>query len=254
VSETKQAGIYLYAIVSADRGQSFPVMPSGGVGGGEVFPIVEHDLAAIVGRTQQDRIRPERRYVGAHQAILKLLTATESALPISFGMIASSEEAVRGILRKHRDVLRSQLDHVAGKIEMGLRVSWDVPNIFEHFVGHFPELKASRDALVEAGQGSRDQMIEIGQLFESRLTSERDHAYRRVAEVLKSYDIEVKRNPTRVEREVLNLACLIDRDKQSEFETVVCEAARGFDNSFLFDFNGPWSPYNFVDIRLKQPD
>lgn len=254
MSETKQAGIYLYAIVSADRGQAFHAMPSAGIGGGEVYAIVESDLAAIVGRTQQERLRPERRHLGAHQGILKLLTATDSALPISFGMIASSEDSVRSILRRHRDMLVSQLDRVAGKVEMGLRVKWDVPNIFEYFIGRFPDLQSARDALLEDGQGNRDRMIALGQMFEARLNAERDQAYRRVAEVLKRYDIEIKRNPVRTESEVMNLACLIHREQQNEFETIVCEAARGFDNSFLFDFNGPWSPYNFVDVRLKQPD
>ena len=49
----------------------------------------------------------------------------------------------------------------------------------------------------------------------------------------------------------MNLACLVDRDRLKEFETGVVEAARGFNNDFAFDFNGPWPPHNFVDVELS---
>ena len=41
------------------------------------------------------------------------------------------------------------------------------------------------------------------------------------------------------------------RDQIKEFETSVVEAARGFNNDYAFDFNGPWPPHNFVNVELK---
>ena len=62
---------------------------------------------------------------------------------------------------------------------------------------------------------------------------------------------EIKRNPTKNEREVMNLACLVRRqESQTTFEAAIFEAAKLFDNNFTFDFNGPWAPHNFVDIEL----
>jgi hypothetical protein len=29
------------------------------------------------------------------------------------------------------------------------------------------------------------------------------------------------------------------------------EAAKLFDNHFSFDYNGPWPPYNFVNVNLS---
>jgi hypothetical protein len=250
----KPAGLYMYAIVAAERGSALPAPSVSGIGGSEVYAICEGELAAVVSRTQQERLRPERRHLGAHQAVLKMLTRDDTALPMSFGIIASSETAVRKILHKHRDMFLAQLGRVTGKVEMGLRVLWDVSNIFEYFVGRFAELQTARNALLESHPGNRDRMIALGQMFEARLNDEREHAFKRVADVLGRHGVEVKRNPPRSEREVMNLACLVKRELQNEFEGVVCEAARGFDNSFLFDFNGPWSPHNFVDLKLAQAD
>ena len=36
---------------------------------------------------------------------------------------------------------------------MGLRVTWDVPNIFEYFVNTHAELRAARDRLLSNGRG-----------------------------------------------------------------------------------------------------
>jgi hypothetical protein len=49
----------------------------------------------------------------------------------------------------------------------------------------------------------------------------------------------------------MNLACLIARDAQAEFEEIVFKTANNFDNNFSFDYSGPWAPHNFVEVNLK---
>ena len=36
------------------------------------------------------------------------------------------------------------------------------------------------------------------------------------------------------------------------FEQGVFEAANRFDSHYAFDFNGPWTPHNFVEVDLMQ--
>ena len=61
----------------------------------------------------------------------------------------------------------------------------------------------------------------------------------------------MKRNKCRDEREVMNLACLVDRNQVDKFESVVFEAANHFDDNFAFDYNGPWAPHNFVEVDIN---
>ncbi len=49
----------------------------------------------------------------------------------------------------------------------------------------------------------------------------------------------------------MNLACLVRREAQEQFEAGVFEAAKLFDNNFTFDYNGPWAPHNFVELDIK---
>jgi hypothetical protein len=87
--------------------------------------------------------------------------------------------------------------------------------------------------------------------FDRSLSADRQEHQDRVTDALRPRYGEIVANNPRNEHEVMNLACLIRRDQQKDFEQGVIEVARLFDNSFAFDFNGPWPPHNFVEIDLK---
>ena len=140
-----------------------------------------------------------------------------------------------------------------GKVEMGLRVAWDVPNIFEYFVNTHPELRAARDRFLGRNHvPTQEDKIEVGRLFDRVLQEDREEHTERVEEILSPCCFEIRRNPTRSEKEIMSLACLVGREAaDKDFEAAIFEAARGFDNNFSFDFNGPWAPHNFVDVELR---
>jgi hypothetical protein len=43
----------------------------------------------------------------------------------------------------------------------------------------------------------------------------------------------------------------VDCDAQEKYEAAIFKAANLFDNNFSFDYNGPWAPYNFVEMDLE---
>ncbi|MBI5419296.1 MAG: GvpL/GvpF family gas vesicle protein [Deltaproteobacteria bacterium] len=247
-AEPSHAGLYLYAVAAGPD-----VRTQGAVGlfDGKVYAIPGGRLAAVVSEVPNDRIRPERRHLGAHQEVLKKLMEEGTVLPMSFGIIADGPKAIRRILAKNHEEFARELRRVAGAVEMGLRVVWDVPNIFEYFVDNHPELRAARDCFLgNYREPTQEDKIEVGRLFDRLLKNEREAHVEKVEEVLSPRCSEIKQNPTRNEKEVMNLACLVKREALPEFETAIFEAARLFDNDFAFDYNGPWAPYNFVELSL----
>jgi hypothetical protein len=198
------------------------------------------------------KVRPERRKLAAHHDVLKQLMASRTVLPMAFGLIADGSDSVRRILRLNSQAFLEQIERVSGKVEMGLRVSWDVPNIFEYALTVHPELAELRDHIFRGGrEPSQDDKIEIGREFDRLMTEDREAHAERVAQILQVHCSELVTNKPRNEREVVNLACLIERDNMKDFELGVIEAARQFDNHFAFDLNGPWPPHNFVTIALR---
>ena len=251
-STQAKSGEYVYAIAPA---RVFAALTAPGtelgIDGVPVRSVIEGELAALVSTIGRAKVRPERKNLSLHNALLKRAMQDGSILPVAFGVIASDEAALRTALRKNRVDLLAQLGRVDGKVEMGLRVVWDVPNLFEYFITARPELRTARDSLSDPQNARRDEMIELGRLFAELLNEERDRHFERIDQVLTTHGVQSKRNPVRGEREVLNLACLIPQTAQDEFERVVTEAAAAFDNHFTFDFNGPWAPHNFVELNLR---
>jgi hypothetical protein len=245
-----EEGRYLYAIVSGPGERQYEFA---GINGASVYTISNGKVAAVVSDIPNDRIRPERRHLAAQQAVLKgLLATSESMLPMAFGIIADGPKAIQKILSRNHEAFLRQLRRVAGMVEMGLRVSWDVPNIFEYFLNTHPDLRATRDRFLGPfGNPSQEDKIELGRRFERLLNEDREAYTDQVEEILSQYCQELKPNKCRSEPEVMNLACLVRKEAQHRFEAGVFEAAKLFDNNFTFDYNGPWAPHNFVELELK---
>ena len=241
---------YLYAIVASGEPLSYPSI---GIDGKDVYSIAGGPVAAVVSGVAGSRIRPEHANLTAHQAVLKRLMEDTTPLPMAFGTIASNPEAIRKILTRNRRAFEEQLQRVAGKVEMGLRVVWDVPNIFEYFVNTHAELRLARDRLMSARhEFTQEEKIELGRMFDRLLNADREDHTRKVEHIFAPVCAELKANPCRNELEVMNLACLVKREAQDAFSAAVFSAAKLFDNSFGFDYSGPWAPHNFVELDLEQ--
>jgi hypothetical protein len=248
--ETKPDGKYLYAVIPATEDREYGKI---GIDRESVSLIVDNQTAAVVSNFMNGKIGAERRHIAAHHAVLKRLMKEETPLPIIFGVIVEGAKAVKRILWLNRESFIEQLRRVHGKVEMGLRVTWDVPNTFEHFVNTHAEIRAARDQLLGKNRvPTQEDKIEVGRLFDRALQIDREIFTGRVEAILSSACYEIKRNTPRTERDVMNLACLVGREAvDKDFEAAIFEAARGFDTNFSFDFNGPWAPHNFVDVELR---
>jgi len=249
-SHAAKTGKYVYAIVPArtDSAYDFP-----GIFGEKVYAIVDGEVAAVVSDVKNERIRPERRNLAAQQAVLRALMTGPALLPMTFGVIANDRKGVQRILARYQDSLVKQLQRVTDMVEMGLRVSWDVPNIFDFFVNTHQELRQARDRLLIPGRRpSREDKIELGRLFDRYLTADRKRYTQQIKKMLSSYCSDIKNNRCLQENRIMNLACLIARKDQEAFESAVVKAADLFDNNFCFDYNGPWAPHNFVELEFNQ--
>jgi hypothetical protein len=244
-----KGGEYLYAIAALGKNRTYDVA---GIDGGAVYCIHNGGVSAVVSACARQKLRPERAHLAAHKEVLKRLMMESTVLPMAFGTIADDTKAVRRLLSLNHEVILEQLERVAGKVEMGLRVKWDVPNIFEYFIDVHPELRVLRDRLLGNQRESRQEdRIELGQLFERLLNEDREAHSDKLEEALAPCCAEIKRSPPRNVNEVANLNCLAARDGQKELEEAVFKAASLFDNNYAFDLNGPWAPHNFVEMDLR---
>ena len=134
------SGKYIYALAQSAGSRNYDIY---GIDKEAVYVFSHGSVSAVVSNCGRQKIRPERAHLVAHKEVLKELMLENTVLPMAFGTIAENLKAVRRMLSKSEETLREKLKYVEGKVEMGLRVVWDVPNIFEYFVGNHPDLRAT---------------------------------------------------------------------------------------------------------------
>jgi hypothetical protein len=241
--------MYLYAVIEGTSAQQYDRL---GINDENVYTISNGIISAVVSAAPANKkIRPERRHLKCHKDVLKRLMEETTPLPMAFGIIAEDHKAVEVILSNNQEILIEQLARVKNKLEMGLRVTLNVPNIFEYFISTHSELRTARDRCFGTNrEPSPESKIELGRMFDLILSEDRETFTEQIEDVMVSYCFESKRNKCRNESEVVNLVFLIGRDQESEFEKGILKAAVQFDNNYSFDYNGPWAPHNFVKIDL----
>ncbi len=244
----------LYALCASDGEK--PDYKLVGLESAPVYAIDKDGLRAVVSDTQGGRLRPDRRNIGAHQSVLHALTEAGTVLPIRFGIIARSAKAVEDLLVANQRTIKKHLEQLAGRVEMGLRVSWDVANIYEYYVETHPILKQGRDEIWNrnANPGDlREEKIRLGNLYQSLRDADRLEFTEKVKNILVNYCEDIVETAVKKEKDVMDLACLVERNKLDEFAKGVFDASKLFDNAFLFDYTGPWAPHNFTTLNLYEP-
>ncbi|MEM7754698.1 MAG: GvpL/GvpF family gas vesicle protein [Planctomycetota bacterium] len=244
---------YLYAIGPADEASGLDLVDfvEAGLNGTSVDVVTSGQLAAYVSDVPAKKVRPVRKHLAAHHAVLRNLALQTTALPMSFGMIAEDESEVVDLLESRHDDLAERVVRLAGRIEMTLRVRWDVENVFQMFVETSEDLRAARDAIVAAGPADRDEKIAAGELFAKLLEQARDTDKASLADDLLGGCEEVRWNDPRDETESVSLAALVHRDAIDDFEAAVHRAAEAFDDRYVFDLGGPHPPHSFVSVQLS---
>ena len=242
-------GKYIYGFM---RNGAKPTFTIPGIDGNPIFTISDNGVAAVVSDGPDGKLRPERKHLSAHHSVIKEIMKTLTILPVSFGVVADNEASIKKILKLNHDSFISQLKRMEGKVEMGLKINWDVENIFEFMVRKHRTLELFRDNIFLKPTGAtQEEKLELGRMFETILNEDRETHLTTVQDILKDYCCEIKVNKPKDENTIMKLACLVEKTKMEQFEKGVFAAAKEFDDNYAFDFNGPWAPHNFVDTKLK---
>lgn len=253
-SSEASIGYYLYGFVRTDEDLDFgPIgVPHGGQPA-RVHTIINGPLAAVVSEiSTAEKLLPLRRNLAPHNEVIREVMKRTTIVPMAFGHVARGEEEIKRALKRNRQALLEELQRLWQKVEMGLKVKWDVDNVFEHVLSKDPELSAMRDQVFgRASAASQAEKIELGRMFEDRLSREREREVERITEALRPDVAEVRVKPPKGETTVVDLAFLIDREGAGTFEDRVCQIAAGYPAEYVFDYSGPWAPFDFVDVDLS---
>ena len=245
------AGAYLYGFTES----SFEPTPGlRGLRGAPVTVITFADIAAVVSQHPVQRLMPARSNVEPHHRVVRQVSGERTLVPAAFGHVGDSDADILAVLRaNHRDI-RAEIDRLAQKCEMGIKVSWNVDNIFNFMVRTNRELRQFRDRVFRGREPSMNDKLQVGATFEATLAHERERLTALVLGAVKPVIRDVFHTPPRQEKTACELALLIDRARMAEFEEALRHMATLFDANFTIEYTGPWPPYSFVHLRLQLPE
>jgi len=241
-------GIYVYAI-GRDGDDVLPALE--GILGQPVYRLASGALAAIVSDCPIEIVRAERRHIAGSQRVMSALNRQFDLLPMAFGTVAQSAGALSRFLDEYCEMLTARLQHIAGTVEMSVRLSLDVPDAIAYLVQCTPELKVARDRLFGRRRPpSHGERIRLGQLCDEALRRYRDVQTAQMLASLGPSCAEIRTLPVGLEKQVANLAMLVPRDAVERFEAAVNDLAAQLPDEFSFTMGGPWPPHNFVQLEL----
>ncbi|MER6349156.1 GvpL/GvpF family gas vesicle protein [Streptomyces sp. NPDC001595] len=230
--------LYVYGITPADV--RCPRRP--GVAGATVRLLTESGLSAAVS-DPPDRLRPRRRDLAAHQAVLAELAAQGPVLPMRFAVVSPDPDALRTQLRDGQYDLMRQLDGVRGCVEMNVKGTV-VPGYFAELVRRDEHLRAL--ATRTRRRPDYQANVRLGEALARGVRAEARRAAQRV--LARLTPLAVRTAAGQVDDDhVLSMSFLLRAADERRFREAVGDQARSYGDRLALSLTGPLPCYSFVD-------
>jgi len=250
---------YMYGVIPNGEAMSFGAI---GIGdrGDEVHTVPYKELAAAVSDcpatdyaaikdTDKEKVI---RDLAAHQRVIEEVMKGSSILPMKFGTMVKDEVEVEAILRRGYFTLKEALAGVQDKVEVEVVATWDLDSVMQESAQEEPIARLK--AKIEQSQSrlrSVPDRIEVGKMVYESVARRRENHQQEVLGALTNLALDLQENVVMDDRMVMNVAFLINKDRQEEFDDKVKEVDRRLGGALNFRVIGPLAAYSFSTIEVR---
>jgi Gas vesicle synthesis protein GvpL/GvpF len=248
MSEQRE-GTYVFGVVRA--GTKVEALDEQREGIPEVWLAEVGDLAALVSDLPPNEEGATRDHVLAHAQVLAAAVESTTVVPMRFGMIFPSDEAIRDdLLQARHDELVQLLDRFDGRVQMTLKVDYREDAVLREILAAEPEIARLREAVGGSSeQESHDAKIKLGEMVSAAIEERRQRDSAEILEELKPVSVACVPQPAESELMVLNAPLLVEREQLDAFQEAVDEAATPRAELMHFKLLGPMPAYHFTDVE-----
>jgi hypothetical protein len=235
---------YVYGVLRAEDRDAVSVA---GVEGSEVGVVQFDGVAALtspVGRAALSAAPAVR----AHWRVLQEASATATVLPIRFGTVLESEDAVRErFLEPNVERLDNLLKQMSGCVQLTVKGEYREPDVIEEIVRSSPSIAALaarvQSRSPEAGYYDR---IRLGERIAGEIVRMRDADTATAMDLLEPAAVAARAEEGGA-NSAFKLAFLVRRDQQDEFTRRVGTLLEHAGERIEIRYVGPLPPYSFTD-------
>ncbi|WP_133913856.1 GvpL/GvpF family gas vesicle protein [Streptomyces sp. NBC_00582] len=210
----------------------------------------EGELAAVVSDAPED-LRPKRKELLAHQAVLAEAGTDGCVLPMRFGSVAPDDAAVTGVLAERAEHYKERLKALDGKVEYNVKASHVEEAVLHQVMAGSPELRALAEANRQAGGGTYEQRIQLGEMVAAAVQAREAEDAAEVRRTLEPLAAATSVGPESTGW-LANVSFLVDRDAAAGF-LEAAEELRKAHPHLEVRVNGPLPPYSFVEPGPSAP-
>ena len=182
----QQEGRYVYGVIQARDSATFGKT---GIGGsGELVYSVHHgDIAAVVSKTAVFIFDPTRENALAHEHVIEMVMRTQTIIPMSFGTVFRTDEDIREVLKSIYPSLKDVLKQMEGKLEFGLKVTWDREQVIDELKRDDEEIHRFHQEITRKHlQSTYLARMQLGRMIDKALVERSAQYVREIYDALRS--------------------------------------------------------------------
>jgi hypothetical protein len=244
----QKTGTYVYGMVPGDVELNSGVH---GVGDppGEIRLVRSGDLAALVSEVDITRPLGTPEDLQAHELILDSVVTEAPVLPLRFGAVLTSEEAVaKELLDVNHDEFAAALRQLEGCAEYVVRGRYAEPVILEEILSGNSAAARLRDRIRGADpDATRDLRIQLGELINTAVADKRQADTRLLLSVTGDHCVASVVRAATSELDAVYVAFLVEVGQVGQLERALAsDLGDRWSGRVELSIIGPMAPYDFV--------
>jgi hypothetical protein len=241
--------VYVYGVLPAEEQRQ---VSEKGVEGAEVRTVEHAGVAALVSPVRGSALVAARE-VRAHWTVLGEAVKRATILPVRFGTVLESDDAVRErLLGANAERLSALLRDVAGCVQLTVKGEYVEDRLMRDVVRGSPAIAALRERLEGVpDQAGYYERIRLGELVADEVARRREDDTRHALERLEPLAVAARAEQATQPNAAFNLAFLVRRDRESAFTKGVSELGEDLEGRIEIRYVGPLPPYSFADADMS---
>ena len=241
--------VYVYGVLRAAEKESATAT---GVTGASVRSVEHGELAALVSDLEGGSLMVARE-VRAHWRVVEAAAEAATVIPVRFGTVMASDQAVVDeLLAPQAERLTALLHALAGQAQLNVKGEYDQDALLREVVREAPAVKALRErvnTLPEAA--SYYDRIRLGELVAAEVQRRRGADTGLALERLGAHARASKTNEPKTASGAFDLAFLVERTGIDPFSAAVRKLSEALGERVDIRYVGPLPPYSFVDEEIS---
>jgi hypothetical protein len=241
-------GYYVYGIVPSDV-EVDPGTEGIGDPPREVKIVKHGDVAALVSEIDAQTTLGRPGDLFAHEKLLDATAIAVPVLPVRFGAVLTSRDAVTDeLLAPFEQQFAAALAQLEGRVEYVAHGRYDERVVLAEVLSENPEageLRARASATPEAA--SRDLRVRLGEIINQAIERKREEDGDRLVEKLDPLSVANVARPPTHEFDAASVAFLVEDSQRADFEQAVADLAGSWQTRIKLRLLGPLAPYDFAE-------